>query len=55
VQSYLATYSSTAVSLESVAKLLNGTIRPRGKLPVDIPSRTDPDQVLFPFGSGLTS
>ena len=55
VQSYLATYSTTPVALESVARLLDGAITPRGKLPVDIPSATDPDTVLFGFGTGLTS
>lgn len=54
-QSYLATYSSTPVALESVARLLDGAITPRGKLPVDIPSRTNPDVIQYPFGTGLTS
>src|SRR3990170_1026630 len=31
-RSYLATYSSTPVALESVARLLDGAITPRGKL-----------------------
>lgn len=54
-QSYLATYSTTPVALESVARLLAGAIRPRGTLPVDIPTAADPGTVLFPFGTGLTS
>jgi beta-N-acetylhexosaminidase len=53
--SHLVTYSTTPVALESVARLLDGTLTPRGKLPVDIPSATDPDTVLFGFGTGLTS
>lgn len=55
VRSYLATYSTTPVTVESVARLLDGATTPRGKLPVDIPSATDPKTVLFPFGTGLTS
>ena len=55
VRSYLATYSTTPVAVESVARLLDGAITPRGTLPVDIPSATDPSTVLFPFGTGLTS
>jgi beta-N-acetylhexosaminidase len=55
VQSYLVTYSSTPVALESVARLLDGSLRPRGTLPVDIPSATSPATVLYPFGTGLTS
>ncbi|MEU4221770.1 glycoside hydrolase family 3 N-terminal domain-containing protein [Actinoplanes sp. NPDC026623] len=44
---YLATYGYSAVSMESLAKVLLGTVAPRGKLPVEIPG-------LYPYGHGLT-
>ncbi|MEU7904907.1 glycoside hydrolase family 3 N-terminal domain-containing protein [Actinoplanes sp. NPDC049118] len=47
VTTYLATYSHTGVSMESLAKVLLGTERPRGKLPVELPG-------LYPYGHGLT-
>jgi beta-N-acetylhexosaminidase len=50
---FLATYSSTAVSMESVAKVLTGQVAPTGRLPVDVPVAGQPDQVLYPFGHGL--
>ena len=50
---YLATYSYGAGSLESAVKAIVGEIDPQGKLPVDIPTADDPDQVLFGFGHGL--
>jgi beta-N-acetylhexosaminidase len=54
-RSYLATYSSTPVALESVARLLDGAISPRGKLPVDITTLGEHPVLLHPFGTGLTS
>lgn len=53
VSTYVATYSYSAVSLESAVRLLYGEIEPRGKLPVTIPSATDPGTTLYPFGHGL--
>jgi beta-N-acetylhexosaminidase len=50
---YLATYSFTGVSMESLAKVLYGEIAPQGKLPVDIPVAGDPSTPLYPFGHGL--
>ena len=50
---YLATYSYTDVSMESLAKVLYGELAPAGKLPVDIPVAGAPT-VLYPFGHGLT-
>lgn len=47
VSTYLATYSYSAVSMESLAAVLLGTAPPRGKLPVEIPG-------LYPYGHGLT-
>ncbi|WP_189336056.1 glycoside hydrolase family 3 protein [Actinoplanes ianthinogenes] len=46
-RTYLATYSSTAVSMRSLAKVITGTSAPRGKLPVEIPG-------IYPYGHGLT-
>ena len=54
VTTYLATYSYTAVAMESLARVLLGETAPRGKLPVAIPEATDPSTVLYPFGHGLT-
>jgi beta-N-acetylhexosaminidase len=53
VETYLATYSSRAVSLRALAKVLFGEVRPRGLLPVDIPAVGDPSTILYPFGHGL--
>ena len=50
---FLATYSSTAVSMESVVRVLTGQVAPTGKLPVDVPVAGQPDEVLYPFGHGL--
>ncbi len=50
---FLATYSATAVSMESVAKVLTGQVPPTGSLPVDVPVAGQPDQVLYPIGHGL--
>jgi beta-N-acetylhexosaminidase len=51
---YLATYSYTAVGLESLTRVLFGEVNPTGKLPVTIPVANAPDQVLYPFGFGLS-
>ncbi|MEU4607687.1 glycoside hydrolase family 3 protein [Kribbella sp. NPDC023972] len=51
---YLATYGYAAVSMESLAKVLYGEIKPTGKLPVDIPVAGQPQTPLYPFGHGLT-
>jgi beta-N-acetylhexosaminidase len=53
VPTYVATYSYSAVSLRSAVKVLYGEISPQGKLPVTIPSATDPGTTLYPFGHGL--
>lgn len=50
---YLATYSYSPVAIESVARVITGSVSPTGKLPVDIPTLDDPNSVLFPFGHGL--
>jgi len=54
VSTYLATYSYSAVSLESAVRVLYGEVDPRGKLPVTIPTAADPDATLYPFGHGLS-
>ena len=51
---YLATYGYQGVSMESLAKVLYGEIKPAGKLPVDIPVAGDPATPLYQFGHGLT-
>ncbi|GAA1607924.1 glycoside hydrolase family 3 protein [Kribbella sancticallisti] len=51
---YLATYGYQGVSMESLAKVLYGEIKPAGKLPVDIPVAGQPATPLYPFGHGLS-
>jgi beta-N-acetylhexosaminidase len=51
---YVATYGYQAVSMESLAKVLYGEIKPTGKLPVDIPVAGQPNTPLYPFGHGLS-
>ena len=53
VPAYLATYSWTGVSLESLVRVLYGEVDPTGRLPVTIPEADDPDSTLYPFGHGL--
>jgi beta-N-acetylhexosaminidase len=52
---YLATYSTTAISVESLTRVLFGEVQPAGLLPVSIPTAADPGTTLYPFGHGLTS
>ncbi len=52
---YLATYSTTAISVESLARVLFGEVQPAGLLPVAIPTAGDPGTDLYPFGHGLTT
>ena len=54
VQTSIATYSYTPVSMESAAKVVHGEVAPRGTLPVDVPVAGDPATVLYPFGYGET-
>jgi beta-N-acetylhexosaminidase len=51
---YLATYSYTAVALESLTRVLVGEVSPTGRLPVTIPVPGSPGTVLYPFGAGLS-
>ncbi len=48
-KTWLATYSTTTVSMESLAKVLLGETKPQGKLPVAVPGPTP-----YPFGHGVT-
>ena len=48
-KTWLATYSTTTVSMEALAKILLGETKPQGKLPVDVPGPNP-----YPFGHGVT-
>lgn len=48
-KTWLATYSTTAPSMEALAKVLLGEVKPQGKLPVVVPGPTP-----YPFGHGLS-
>jgi beta-N-acetylhexosaminidase len=54
VETYLATYSYSPVAIEAAARVITGAVSPTGHLPVDIPTKDDPDTVLYAFGHGLT-
>jgi beta-N-acetylhexosaminidase len=54
VPAYLATYSYTAASLDSLARVLFGEVNPTGHLPVTIPVAGDPATELYPLGHGLS-
>jgi beta-N-acetylhexosaminidase len=54
VQTWLATYGYITPSLEALAKVIVGELKPQGKLPVDIPAGADLGTVKYPFGYGLT-
>ena len=54
VRAYVATYSWLPVALESATRVITGEVAPVGKLPVDVPTKGDPDTALYPFGAGLT-
>lgn len=54
IPTWVATYSSKPVSMESVARLMFGEIKPSGTLPVPVPEPTRPGTDRYPFGYGLT-
>jgi beta-N-acetylhexosaminidase len=54
VRAYLATYSWTDVELRAAARVIAGTVSPRGRLPVPVQRADDPTKVLYPIGHGLT-
>ncbi|MGO1975208.1 MAG: glycoside hydrolase family 3 protein [Propionibacteriaceae bacterium] len=49
----VVTYSYAEVSLQSLARVLAGTVRPSGTLPVDLPE-ADGETVRYELGHGLT-
>ncbi|MFC8505486.1 glycoside hydrolase family 3 protein [Streptomyces sp. NPDC057411] len=50
----LAAYSWTDVELRAAVRVLAGRARPKGRLPVPVPSADDPTRVLYPVGYGLS-
>ncbi|MFH8799418.1 glycoside hydrolase family 3 protein [Streptomyces sp. NPDC017936] len=54
VRAHLATYSWTDVELRAAARVIAGTVRPRGTLPVPVRRADDPTRVLYSIGHGLT-
>lgn len=54
VPTWLATYSSGAVSMESLTRVLFGEVAPSGRLPVPVPDPDRPGTDRYPFGHGLT-
>lgn len=54
IPTWLATYGYITPSLEGLAKVILGKVKPQGKLPVDVPAGKDVGTVKYPFGHGLT-
>ncbi|MGW0575505.1 glycoside hydrolase family 3 protein [Streptomyces sp. NPDC002920] len=54
VRACLAAYSWTDVELRAAARVIAGTARPRGRLPVPVRRADDPQRILYPVGHGLT-
>lgn len=54
VKTWLATYGYITPSVEALAKVILGKVKPQGKLPVDVPAGKDVGTVKYPFGHGLT-
>lgn len=50
---WVATYDWRDVTMNSLAKVLLGTISPRGELPVAIPAGDGTSTIRYPFGTGL--
>ncbi|MGH3096455.1 MAG: glycoside hydrolase family 3 protein [Streptosporangiales bacterium] len=51
---YLATYSYGGIALRSLTRVMFGEVNPQGKLPVMIPKAGTQDEMLYPYGYGLT-
>ncbi|MFJ8104419.1 glycoside hydrolase family 3 protein [Streptomyces sp. NPDC096132] len=54
VRACLATYSWSDAELRAAARVIAGTVRPRGRLPVPVQRADDPARELYPLGHGLT-
>jgi beta-N-acetylhexosaminidase len=54
VKACLASYSWTDVELRAAARVIAGSVAPRGTLPVPVQRADDPARVLYPIGHGLT-
>ncbi len=54
IPTWLATYGYITPSVEALAKVILGKVKPQGKLPVDVPAGKDVGTVKYPFGHGLT-
>ncbi|MFJ6566054.1 glycoside hydrolase family 3 protein [Streptomyces sp. NPDC091292] len=54
VGAVLAAYSWTDVELRAAVRVIAGRARPRGKLPVPVPTAADPTKELYPVGYGLS-
>jgi len=52
VPAYVATFSYSAVSLESAVRVIYAEVNPQGRLPVTIPTADGPGTTLYPFGHG---
>lgn len=50
----VATYSYSPVTPPSLARVLVGEVNPTGKLPVDLPAPGDVNQIVHPYGHGLS-
>jgi beta-N-acetylhexosaminidase len=48
---HLATYATTRVSMQALARVIAGEVQPEGRLPVTVPRAGG--GVLYPFGRGL--
>ncbi len=53
-QTYLATYGFTPVSMQALSRVLFGEVNPSGKLPVSVPEASNPENILYPYGYGLS-
>ena len=53
-KAYVATYGFRPVSMEALSGMLFGEVNPSGKLPVSIPAASDPKNILYPYGYGLS-
>lgn len=54
VPAYLATYSYGAPTMTALDRALYGDLNPSGRLPVTIPTLSNPDHALYPLGHGLS-